>query len=144
MMDKIALDIAGVHLVWQMLLAAIVVAQWVVIALVSLIAPVRMKKALGVSTAIFAAGWLFAFDAASLVASKTDVNEASSVGVTAHKGSCALLQNNMSAADVRAKLGQPDEVRNEDVVRGPGSVAMIYRDIRCAVHLFEDKVELVD
>jgi hypothetical protein len=144
MMDKLAVDIAGVHLAWQMLLAGIVAAQWVVIALVSLIAPVRMKKTLGISTAIFAAGWLFAFDASSLFASKTEAAEASSVGVTAHKGSCALLRNNMSAADVRAKLGQPDEVRNEDTVRGPGSVAMIYRDIRCAVHLFDDRVELVD
>jgi len=136
--------VAGVHLQWPMVLAGMVAALWAVVALASVAAPLRMRKALAISTAVFAAGWLFAFDARSLLASKTSAVEASTMGVTKHQGSCASIQNAMSVEDVRKKLGQPDEVRNDDIVRGPGSTTLIYRDLRCAVHLFDEKVELVD
>ncbi len=138
------MQIAGVHLPWQMVLAGVVAAQFAIIALITVFAPIRMRKALAVSTAVFAAGWLFAFDASSLMGNKATTADASTMGVTKHQGSCASIQNDMSAAEVRRRLGQPDETRNDEIVRGPGSVVLIYRDLRCAVHLFDEKVELVD
>lgn len=144
MMDKLAVDVGGVHLTWQMLLAGFAAAQWAIVALIALVAPVRVRKALAISTAVFAAGWLFAFDVASLFGNKTNAAEASAVGATTRQGTCALIQNDMTAEDVRKKIGQPDEIRNDDAIRGPGSATYVYRDLRCAVHLFDDKVELVD
>lgn len=141
----LSLDGAGVHLSGQMLLAAVVAAQWLLAGLLSVAAPVRMKKAMLVSTAVFAAGWLWAFDARSLLGSKSTAAQAAAMaGGAKHAGSCASVQNGMWADDVRKKLGSPDEVRSDDVVRGPGSSTLVYRDLRCAVHLFDDKVELVD
>lgn len=139
------MNVAGVNLTWQMMIAAAAAAQFAIVALVSMAMPVKMRKALGVSTALFAAGWLFAFNAKSVLASKEDATQASTVAaVTTHSGSCASIQNDMTANAVRAKLGQPDETRSDEIIRGPGSTVLIYRDLRCAVHLLDDKVELVD
>ena len=137
------IQIGGVHLTWQMVLALIVAAQWMIVAAASLIAPLRMRKVLAVSTAIFAAGWFVAFDAKGLTTTK-NAAEASAVSGTTHTGSCASLRNDMTIGEVRSRLGEPDETRNDEVVRGPGSTVLIYRDLRCAVHLFDSKVELVD
>ena len=138
------MNIAGLNLNWQMALAAAALAQFALVALVSIAAPVKMRKALGVSTAIFAAGWMFAFNFKSVVVAKEDATQASAVGGLAHTGSCAAIRNDMTANQVRNKLGQPDETRTDDIIRGPGSTALIYRDLRCAVHLLDDRVELVD
>ena len=143
-MDKLAVDVAGVHLAWPMLLAGVAAAQFVIVALVSVVAPVKMKWNLAISTAVFFAGWFFAFDGMSLLGSKNEASQASAAAASVHQGTCASVREDMPAGDVRAKLGPPDEVRNDDGVRGPGSTVLIYRDIRCAVHLFDDRVELVD
>jgi hypothetical protein len=138
------MNIAGVNLTWQMAVAAAVLVQWVAVALVAIAAPVRMRKALAVSTAVFAAGWLFAFNFASMVGSKENATQASVMTTSTRTGSCASIQNDMTGNQVRNRLGQPDETRSDDVIRGPGSTVLIYRDMRCAVHLLDDRVELVD
>src|SRR4051812_38818031 len=138
------MNIAGVNLTWQMAVAAAVLGQWVAVALVAIVAPVRMRKALAVSTALFAGGWLFAFQFASMIASKENATQASVMTTSTHTGSCASIQNDMTGNQVRNRLGQPDETRSDDVIRGPGSTVLIYRDMRCAVHLLDDRVELVD
>lgn len=138
------IKLAGVQLSWQMLLAAVVAAQFAIVALIALAAPLRMKTALTMSTLVLAAGWLFAFDGRSLLGANTKAAEASTIGATKHLGSCAAIANDMTGDDVRRKLGPPDETRNDEAVRGPGSSTLIYRDLRCAVHLFDEKVELVD
>ena len=138
------MNVAGVNLNWQMALAAAALAQFALVALISIAAPLKMRKALGVSTALFAAGWMFAFNAKSVVAAKQDAAQASMAGGLTHTGSCAAIQNDMTGNQVRGKLGQPDETRSDDIIRGPGSTVLIYRDLRCAVHLLDDKVELVD
>ena len=131
----------------HMMIAAVVAAQFVLVALASAIAPVKLRKALAASTAVFALGWLFAFEAKSMVISKRDTAQASAVAAAetkTHSGTCALIQNGMTLGQVTSKLGQADETRSDDIVRGPGSTTLIYRDMRCAVHLFEDKVDLVE
>ena len=47
----------------------------------------------------------------------------------------------MTAVDLEARLGKPDEIRPNDEVRGPGATLWIYRDSRCAVALFDGRVE---
>ena len=137
------IQIGGVHLTWQMALAALVAAQWSLAALAAIVAPLRMRKALVVSSAIFALGWFVAFDAAKLKTANQAV-EASAAGGQVHNGSCASIRNNMTISEVRSRLGEPDETRSDEIVRGPASTVLIYRDLRCAVHLFDSKVELVD
>ncbi len=144
MINVLSFDVAGVHLPWNMMLAGAVAAAFALVALIALIAPVKMRKALAITTGLLAIGWGVAFDAQSLLNTKSEATQASAVAVRHHQGSCASIQNNMKADEVRKKLGQPDEVRNDEVVRGPGSTTFVYRDLRCAVHLFDDRVELVD
>ena len=50
----------------------------------------------------------------------------------------------MTADVVRARLGKPSELRDDGKTRGPGAVTWVYRDSRCAVHLIDQKVELVE
>ena len=142
MLSKI--QIGGVHLTWQMALAALVAAQFALVALISVISPLRMRKVLGVSTALFAAGWLFAFDAKGLKTAASSAEASAAAGTIHTGGTCASVRNDMTINEVRAKLGEPDETRNDEIVRGPGSTVLIYRDLRCAVHFFDSKVELVD
>lgn len=138
------MNLAGIHLTWQLAAAGAAAAQWIVVALVSIVAPVRMRKVLAISTFAFAGAWLYAFNIASVAGSKTEAAQAAMVQGQKHNGSCASIHNGMSTYDVRIKLGSPDETRTDDIIRGPGSTTLIYRDIRCAVHLFDDKVDLVD
>ena len=57
--------------------------------------------------------------------------------------SCALIEAGYSEAKVREKLGDPDEIRGEQELRGPGTNVWIYRDSRCAVHFFGNTVESI-
>jgi hypothetical protein len=103
------------------------------------------ERNLIVSAILFAALWLVGFDARSLMRSieSTPAAEAS-VLTTSRTGSCASIQRDMSAAQVQKKLGEPDERRSDEEVRGPGATMWLYRDSRCAVHLFDNKVEFVE
>lgn len=145
MNNFLALDVAGVHLPWQMVLAGAVAAVWILTGLITVASPQRMRTPFAVTTFVLAAGWGVAFDAKSMVGSRSDVTTASAMQVTTKReGSCASIQNNMTGNEVRRRLGAPDEIRNDDKVRGPGSSVLIYRDLRCAVHLFDERVELID
>jgi hypothetical protein len=57
---------------------------------------------------------------------------------------CALIGKGMTSAMVSAKLGKADEVRPDEETRGPSASIWVYRQSRCAVHLFDDKVELIE
>jgi hypothetical protein len=137
-------QIAGVQLGLPLIVAAAAAAQFILLALIAMVAPVRMKKPLAVSIGLLVVGWGFAFDAKSMMKSEERVAQASTMGEARSQGSCASIRNAMSGTEVRKKLGVPDEVRNDDKVRGPGSTVLIYKDLRCAVHLFDERVELVD
>ena len=115
----------------------VALAQWLVVVLISLFK--RMPKSLVASSLILAAGYINAFgvrrESAALKAAALPQHS---------EGSCALIEPGMSADAVRAKLGKPSEVRDDGKTRGPGAVTWVYRDSRCAVHLIEEKVELVE
>ena len=57
---------------------------------------------------------------------------------------CASIAEGMTAADVRARMGEADETRSDEETRGPGASLMLYRDSRCAVHLLDGRVELIE
>ena len=59
-------------------------------------------------------------------------------------GTCALIEPGMSGEAVRTRLGKPSDVRDDGKIRGPGAVTWVYRDSRCAIHLLDEKVELVE
>lgn len=103
------------------------------------------ERNLVVSTVLFLALWLVGFDARSLLRSfGTTAKTEASVLAPAHSGSCASIQRDMSSAQVQKKLGEPDERRSDEETRGPGATIWLYRDSRCAVHLFDDKVEFIE
>jgi hypothetical protein len=60
------------------------------------------------------------------------------------RGSCNSVRRDMTTYQVEQNLGKADELRPDEETRGPGAVVWIYRDSRCAVHMFEDKVEFVE
>ena len=100
----------------------------------------RIPKPLVVSALILAIALVNAFgvrhESAALKAAVLPSQSAS--------GSCATIDPGMTADAVRAKIGKPQEVRDDAKTRGPGAVTWIYADSRCAVHLLDEKVELVE
>lgn len=98
------------------------------------------------SALVFLLMWLAGFNAPSLVRTlpKTPSTQSSVLPRTSNAASCATIARDMTAAQVQKRLGNPDEKRNDEETRGPGTTIWIYRDSRCAVHLFDDKVEFIE
>ncbi|HJQ37337.1 MAG TPA: hypothetical protein VKB93_09370 [Thermoanaerobaculia bacterium] len=69
---------------------------------------------------------------------------AKQASVTMSQGSCALIDVGMPEAEVTRRLGAPDERAADEEARGPGAAVLLYKGPRCAVHLFEGRVESVD
>lgn len=99
------------------------------------------ERRLLISSGVLAAAWLAVFGAT--VMPHSTANAAAAVAVTPH-GSCSRVTTDMSEADLRTTAGKPDEIRKDEEARGPGAAIWIYRDSRCAVHLFDGKVEFVE
>ncbi len=133
-------------------LAAVVVAfavlQWVAFAAVSLISRAKVPKHglrgsdrnLVISSAVFLLLWAAPF--VQFARSSKNVSAASMTAKS--RGSCSSVDVGMSAAEVKTRLGEPDETRSDEETRGPSASKWIYRDSRCVVHVFEEKVEFVE
>lgn len=136
-----------------LIVLAIGVTQWLAFVGISAMAKAKAPKKglrtvdrnLLVSTVAFLAMWLGALDVTGAWGPKSPaaVTEA---GMAAAKpgASCATIAVGMRDAEVQTKMGRPDEVRADEETRGPGAETWVYRGARCAVHLFERKVEFVD
>ena len=113
-------------------------AQWLVVVAINLFK--RTPKVLIASSIVLAIGMVNAFGV------RHDSGAARAAAMPEHAaiGSCALIEPGMSAEVVRAKLGKPAEVRDDGKTRGPGAVTWVYRHSRCAVHLLDETVELVE
>ncbi|HEX7152084.1 MAG TPA: hypothetical protein VF618_11410 [Thermoanaerobaculia bacterium] len=138
------MTIGSIQITWQLALLAVAVTQW----LVFVIAGIASKKAgsnLLFSSIGLALTWIILFAAPVMATAKpaTETIDASMTGKTP-KASCASLKVGMTSAEVRDKMGDPDEVVAEDETRGPGAEMMIYRNSRCAVHVFNSKVDFID
>jgi hypothetical protein len=93
------------------------------------------KFAIGTAV-LFAAVWVYAF-----------MHDATSTTVRASKSTrvpCAVIGVGEKEASVKARLGDPDEIRGEEETRGPATNVWIYRDSRCAIHFFGDTVESIE
>jgi hypothetical protein len=119
------------------LILGVAVLQWAIIAAISFFK--RVPKWLVASTLILAVAYVNAFgvrrESAALKAAAMPPRS---------EGSCAVIEPGMRADVVRAKLGEPHEVRDDGKTRGPAAVTWVYRGSRCAVHLLDEKVELVE
>jgi hypothetical protein len=120
------------------ILLGMVLLQWLAVVAVSLFK--RMPTVLLASTTILAIGYINAFG----VHRDTAALKAASLPQHSETANCALVEPGMAADVVRAKLGTPPETRDDGKTRGPGAVTWIYRDSRCAVHILDEKVELVE
>jgi hypothetical protein len=129
---------------------AIAVAIWLVLAVMSLVSREKMpklglreveKRLLG-GTVFLALVWIIVFGSA-LKAKKSDA-VAASVLPSASNGSCASVRPGMNVRDAKSVAGEPDEIRSEEAVRGPGAKVWIYKGSRCAIHITNDLVELVE
>ena len=94
-----------------------------------------------VSTLVFLGLWIAAFRPQWHTAAKS---EAAIITRSSNAVSCAMVERDMSAAKVQQRLGAPDEKKSDEETRGPGATIWIYRDSRCAVHLFDDKVDFIE
>lgn len=132
-------------------IVAVAAAQWIVFALMSVFSRARLpkkgwraaEKRLLVSTVVFGIAWLYALGAPSLVMTSGNVAQASVAGKRS-ASSCAAVTLGMSGSEVQSRLGKPDEVRKTEETRGPGASTWIYRDARCALHMYEGTVEFMD
>ena len=120
------------------ILLGVVLLQWIVIVAISFFK--RIPKSLIASSLILAAGYINAF----AVRRQSAVLNAAALPQRAETGSCALIEPGMSSEAVRTKIGKPSDVRDDGKIRGPGAVTWVYRDSRCAIHLLDEKVELVE
>jgi hypothetical protein len=116
-----------------MIILAIAGVVWLVLVLT------RKRTLMLIGSAVLAGAWIFWTAPATPALSKASVIQSKTP-----KGSCASLSEGMSAAEVKAKLGDPDETRSDEETRGPGATMMLYRGSRCAVHLVDDKVDLIE
>ena len=116
-------------------------AQLFVFALLSVFS--RKKGNAGIllgSAIVFLALWLVAFPPQF----HTVRAEASVIATPTDAVSCSTVSRDMTSAQVQQHLGAPDEKRSDEETRGPGATIWIYRDSRCAVHMFDDKVEFIE
>ncbi|GEM_PF-1396426 len=131
------------------ILMLVAVAQWLLFALTSIVSRSPMpkgakvrppEKRLLISSAVLAGAWLLVFG----MPEKSGTVAAAAIAPSSVHGSCSMLEPGMSAETVATKVGQPDEKKPDEEVRGPGAQTWVYRDSRCAVHLFDGKVEAID
>ena len=116
-----------------MIILAIAGVVWIALTLT------RKRTLMLIGSAVLAGAWLFWTAPAAPALSKASV-----VSQRTPKGSCASLSQGMSANEVSAKLGDPDETRSDEETRGPGATMMLYRGSRCAVHLLDGRVDLIE
>jgi hypothetical protein len=143
-----SLTIAGFTLTIGSIVAAAAAVQWLIMMIGTALSkektPQKGLRAADtrmlISTAVFAIAWIAVFATGTTTA---QANQAAIVSGKSH-GSCSQVSTDMAASVVRKKLGEPDEVRSDEETRGPGAAIWIYRDSRCAVHIFDNRVEFVD
>jgi len=122
-------------------LLIVAAAQLFVFALLSMLSrKQRTDPKLLVSAIVFLALWLVEFRPQW----RAQKAEASVVASSSSAVSCATIERDMTAAKVQQRLGAPDEKRSDEETRGPGATIWIYRDSRCAVHMFDDKVDFIE
>ena len=91
----------------------------------------------------FAMSVVFTMQAPAVESAATE-DEGSPVVAAASRGTCASIQLGMKAGEVERLLGEPDEMRSEEDVRGPQAQAWVYKASRCSVHMLAGRVDFID
>ncbi|MBK5258112.1 MAG: hypothetical protein JJE51_00835 [Thermoanaerobaculia bacterium] len=152
-MNSTLFTISGYEVTWAGVLVTAAIAQWLVFASASALSrtPVpkkgmrRGERNLIGSSLLFVLFWLVAHDGRDLIKwSAGGSVQASATATRAPRGSCATIENEMTESEVVKRLGSADEVRPNDTVRGDGAKILIYNDSRCAVHIWDGKVEFIE
>ena len=124
----------------KVVILGVALLQWMVIAAISFFAARRVPRKLIVSTLLLAIAFVTTFG----VRRGSAALQAAALPAHAEVASCASVDPGMSADAVRAKIGKPQEIRDDAKTRGPGAATWVYGDSRCAVHMLDEKVELID
>jgi len=75
---------------------------------------------------------------------KAEAEKAAAKQSSASQGTCASLSLGMKGSQVKKLMGEPDEIRSEEDVRGPEAQAWVYNASRCAVHVLSGRVDFID
>jgi hypothetical protein len=137
-----------------LILIAAAIGQWMIFAAMSAFsrAPHPKKGIRGrernliISSVLLLGLWLAAFDVRALLRAQatTPSVQASMIPAKTTAGTCSSITNDLAAAEVKRLLGEPDEKRSHAETRGPGAEIWIYQASRCAVHIFDDRVEFIE
>jgi hypothetical protein len=98
----------------------------------------RKRVLMLAASAILAGAWLWTAPA------QPALSKAAALAPQSRQASCATIAEGMSVNEVKSRMGEADETRNDEETRGPGASILIYRASRCAVHLLDGKVELIE
>lgn len=133
------------HLTLKGYVFAAAAAQWLAVLLIALFTPGRggawrkVESVLVVSTLLFGSAWY------AIIVKKIAPKAQQAAMVQSHPGrSCEGIRPGTTEAMVKQKLGDPDHIRGEEDTRGPAAEVWVYDDVRCAVHLFGDRVDSVE
>jgi hypothetical protein len=114
---------------------ATVAALWLITLLLAAILPANKSAGFSIRPVdIFVIVMTIAFGTAWFTGLLYKPKSATAQATTSTGRSCISVKTGQSEQKVRELLGEPDEIRNAEEVRGPGAQVWIYRDSRCAVH----------
>lgn len=123
---------------------AVVAAVWLLTLLLAAVLPANKKghglRRVDIFVIVFTIAFGTAWFAGMLSTRRAQASEVASTRTR----SCVSVKVGQSESKVRELLGEPDEIRAEEEVRGPGADVWIYRDSRCAVHTLSGTVISVD
>jgi hypothetical protein len=123
---------------------AVVATLWLLTLLVAAVLPAR-KNGRGIrGVDAFVIILTIAFGLAWFVGLLYTPQKVASQAVATRASSCVSVKVGQPESKVRELLGEPDEIRPEVEVRGPGADVWIYRDSRCAVHYLAGNVISVE
>lgn len=124
---------------------AVVAALWLLTLLLAAVLPAR-KNGRGIrGVDAFVIILTIAFGLAWFVGLLyTPQRSTSQPTMATRSSSCVSVKVGQAESKVRELLGEPDEIRPEEEVRGPGADVWIYRDSRCAVHYLAGNVISVE
>ena len=145
------LENLGLTTLIAMGLMAVASIGWLVTVAVSVLSRATRPKAgmRRVDLLAIAASIVFALTVGFAMSTATADSKPKSNGDTAKqtsvsRGTCASLRVGMKAREVKSAMGEPDEIRSEEDVRGPAAQTWVYRASRCSVHVLSDRVDFID
>jgi hypothetical protein len=103
----------------------------------------RSERILIVSSAVAVVASLSQIDVRALWHPRAAVVQ-SSASATTSQGSCAIIDVGMAESEVTKRLGPPDQRIADEEMRGPGAAVLLYKGSRCAVKVFDGRVEVIE